>query len=500
MKKSYYNLIAFACISASFSQGISEDSLVSHLTFDNQIEDRKIPTANILVKGNPVFSKGAKGINNTALSFDGIDDVIEISNWGNSFNVPQDGSYTLAAVCKFENERNDQIAQIWSKYGCPHGNISDNIGIAIKENMLAFASRPTTVFGSGTVNGLYEINKNTKKSKFISLILIRRVQETTAFLEVYIDGIKIFNQSLSTDLRKAINSSVPRIVIGAGYACESGGVRGNLVSQLKGSIDDLRFYKRALTEEEIKIHKNLACEDLVNLKPIIGNLNPCPGEQIYRVNKYGKLFWSVNDSSATVESNDSLGYVNFKKSGTFNLAVFQKNECFVNYADTTVTVKNGPTMPTLFINSQGKLGTTPQSGVTYQWKENGVVKGGTSAIFADSLKNATYTLTVSSGGCNATSYPFNVYVAKDQTTNLIGGRLNVSVEVFPNPTQNIIHLKDNGNNITKVEVLNIQGLLVHTESNPSESLNIGHLKSGVYLLSVYDESGNRIHLQQIVKY
>ncbi len=72
-----------------------------------------------------------------------------------------------------------------------------------------------------------------------------------------------------------------------------------------------------------------------------------------------------------------------------------------------------------------------------------------------------------------------------------------SLKLFPNPFVNTLFLQ--GENITKVEVLDSNGALVATEVNGKfYKLDLSHLSSGVYTFSIYDDRGNNV-IRKVVK-
>jgi hypothetical protein len=66
------------------------------------------------------------------------------------------------------------------------------------------------------------------------------------------------------------------------------------------------------------------------------------------------------------------------------------------------------------------------------------------------------------------------------------GEVQLSVDVYPNPSNGVITLKSNGMVIDRVQILDITGRLVHAEeiNAMSKTLQADHLSSGMYLLKI----------------
>jgi hypothetical protein len=66
------------------------------------------------------------------------------------------------------------------------------------------------------------------------------------------------------------------------------------------------------------------------------------------------------------------------------------------------------------------------------------------------------------------------------------GEVQLSVDVYPNPSNGVITLKSNGMVIDRVQILDITGRLVHAEeiNAMSKTLQAEHLSSGMYLLKI----------------
>lgn len=69
------------------------------------------------------------------------------------------------------------------------------------------------------------------------------------------------------------------------------------------------------------------------------------------------------------------------------------------------------------------------------------------------------------------------------------------LEIFPNPTHNIININSN-KKINKIELYDLQGKLILKE-NETDQINISNLKEGVYFIKIYTNNG--LQIKKIIK-
>ena len=72
--------------------------------------------------------------------------------------------------------------------------------------------------------------------------------------------------------------------------------------------------------------------------------------------------------------------------------------------------------------------------------------------------------------------------------------LNDDIQIFPNPTKNIFHIR--GDNITEIEILNMSGSLIF-KNNSTTRIDMSNYKNGIYLVRIKD--GNRTIVKKLVK-
>ncbi len=72
--------------------------------------------------------------------------------------------------------------------------------------------------------------------------------------------------------------------------------------------------------------------------------------------------------------------------------------------------------------------------------------------------------------------------------------LNSDIQIFPNPTKNIFHIK--GDNISEIEILNLAGTLVF-KNNSMTRIDMTDFKNGIYLVRI--KQGNITVVKKLVK-
>ena len=75
---------------------------------------------------------------------------------------------------------------------------------------------------------------------------------------------------------------------------------------------------------------------------------------------------------------------------------------------------------------------------------------------------------------------------------------NHRIEIYPNPANETIYIKNTNSEAAKIEICDILGKKVY-ESKFQPQLNISKLSQGEYVLKVLDKQGNVLKTQKIVK-
>ncbi len=154
-----------------------------------------------------------------------------------------------------------------------------------------------------------------------------------------------------------------------------------------------------------------------------------------------------------------------------------------------VTVIVNP-LPTPSINFTG---TTLYTGVYsgYLWYLNGVgVTGANSQLYVP-VANGIYRVRVTDGiGCGGFSSYFNVSGVGVPQIN------TTSIEIYPNPATDIVNIVSP--NKVRTIISNVEGQKLLEETNAGQ-INISSLATGLYIIKIYDENGQMLVVQKLIK-
>ncbi len=153
-----------------------------------------------------------------------------------------------------------------------------------------------------------------------------------------------------------------------------------------------------------------------------------------------------------------------------------------------------PATPTIATSGNILTGATTTTGVSYQWFLNGTaIAGATSATYNPTMDGNYQVLAANTVGCKSDTSAITAFVYTG--TNNVENSAEFSI--FPNPTNNILHLRGTALNQTNFEVsiYNIYGSLVKTAHSQTD-INLSDLPNGVYSIKVADNTG-RTYSQKI---
>lgn len=188
----------------------------------------------------------------STLDFDGIDDHITM---GNNYNL-ESGNFTIEAWVKL-NSLNGQRTIVSKR---DSQNLSAG-GYDLSIN----SGSPTFKWGNSTVTSSFKLD--TQRWYHVAVIF------TNSQAKLYVDGIKVGNG----DAANPTATSSP-FIIGAIFR---GNKPENPVSYFHGWIEEVRLWKTALQEEQLRFMMNQRLE--VNVTPVKGTVLPLtvPGDLAY---------------------------------------------------------------------------------------------------------------------------------------------------------------------------------------------------------------------------
>lgn len=216
------SLLAFGLASTA------EAGLVAHLTFDNTLEDQANDNDGTFVGGEPAYVAGFDGTANSALSFDGANDYVNVAqNTGLPItNVP---AYTIAMWVKGGPQSDKRVfSEGSSSNNTPLLNIGSGTSNAQATDKMSFFRRP----GPQHIDSLRVAFDDTWHH--IAVV------DDNGRVSFYIDGV--FDSWFSyTRQELAVNTTTV-----------GGILRGTPCCFFTGAIDEVHIYDHALTDAEVE--------------------------------------------------------------------------------------------------------------------------------------------------------------------------------------------------------------------------------------------------------
>jgi hypothetical protein len=164
------------------------------------------------------------------------------------------------------------------------------------------------------------------------------------------------------------------------------------------------------------------------------------------------------------------------------------NGCTVTSVIDTVIVNAYPTPLISVIGTNLKTVTTYAS---YQWFLNTVAIPGATNSTVHPASNGSYRVRVTDGnGCTAFSSSFPYYTVGVGQLNKQG------VSIYPNPASTVLHIESP--EMVNAVISGLEGRIL-LRRNDAKDIDISMLSNGLYIISLYNEAGERIAVQQIVK-
>ncbi len=216
-----------------------------------------------------------------------------------------------------------------------------------------------------------------------------------------------------------------------------------------------------------------------------GEIEICSGESvtISLTEGYENYFWNTGDASPEITVSEE---------GDYSAIVFDDNACSITTEPVHVTLHDAPGTPEVSYNSGlGELFCT--EGQFYQWYKDGVAIDG--AVYhhllvrsVDGLMEGTYTAEVSNVyGCYKMSATYELF----EVISGITQKEKRILSLYPNPNDGIFELDIPQNAGTHIVVTNSIGSIVYDAENGFErsQIDLTHLKSGIYFLKAFDETG-----------
>ena len=176
--------------------------------------------------------------------------------------------------------------------------------------------------------------------------------------------------------------------------------------------------------------------------------------------------------------------------GSYTCLITISASCFSTTAAVNVVVRPAPS-PIIYHDGHLHL-STATTFATYQWYLNTVTIPGATTYMITAHEIGSYTVLVTdTGSCIALSPALNIYELGVNNVNMAQ-----QVSIYPNPATQELHISAPGN--VKVVITSIEGKVMVSDENVT-NLDISGLSAGVYIVMLYDEQGERLHVEKLIK-
>ena len=184
---------------------------------------------------------------------------------------------------------------------------------------------------------------------------------------------------------------------------------------------------------------------------------------------------------------------------TYNTTIPGNYSCQITIPGScTVTTLAAPVteypLPNPLVTFDGTYFRTGSFYVTYQWYMNLVAITGATDSFTVAIGSGDYKVAVTdTNGCQSYS---DVYVYTGGATTSIHNINKNEIKIYPNPAQTMVHVESATpvraviNGIDGRSILNMPG---------AKDIDISSLADGVYMIMLYDDSGNVVKTEKLVK-
>jgi hypothetical protein len=162
--------------------------------------------------------------------------------------------------------------------------------------------------------------------------------------------------------------------------------------------------------------------------------------------------------------------------------------CVASSPDVTVVVNS---YPVPVITPTGTSLTTAGVYAFYQWFVNTVsIPGATSSVYTPSAGGSYRVRVTDANGCSAYSGAYPIY-----TTGV--GDLNTSgIRLYPNPANDLLRIESPFP--VQAVISGMDGRVLGSHNNVTE-INLSKYPTGLYLVTIYNEAGERIAVEKVTK-
>ena len=273
-----------------------------------------------------------------------------------------------------------------------------------------------------------------------------------------------------------------------------------------GVIDELRFYKRALSDQEVyglfygpSIQQQISSSVACNTGSVTLNATSFSSEPV-------AYQWYLNGNILSGQTSPTLSIPSLNNTNTGAYVCAYSNLCssiptdtalvqLLTASDVTITPNPAVTCPGVPLTVTA---ISPATASSYSWTvSNGLVVSTTSAV-TPTLNSGTisYTVAVASGTCTVqTAVTVSVTSCTGIEENLLS-----ETSIYPNPVNDIVTIRlNNIKSAIKADIQGVDGRILKTLTLDLSENSISFLEfaDGIYFITIY--SGNDKKTYKIIK-
>jgi hypothetical protein len=219
---------------------------------------------------------------------------------------------------------------------------------------------------------------------------------------------------------------------------------------------------------------------------VIGPSSSCLGDSIVLTGATGPGYtytWYYNGIPEHHRSQNFLAMA----TGSYAL-VIDAYGCIDTSAAVILTFNS---LPAPVVTFNGTTFYTANYYTSYQWYENGMPITGATADSVIATSDGAYNVQVTdTNGCTNTANPYSL--SGLGVANIV----NTGIAIYPNPANSMINILSPVT--VKAVITGIEGEVI-IEQNDARYMDISTLPAGLYFIALFDESGNRLAVQRLIK-
>ena len=176
-------------------------------------------------------------------------------------------------------------------------------------------------------------------------------------------------------------------------------------------------------------------------------------------------------------------------SGDYTCLVTISASCFSTTNAVTVNVFPTPnpvvTYDGIYLNTQTYFS-------SYQWFVNAVSIPGATTYHTIPAEIGSYRVMVTdTNNCHAYSLAHSIFVLAVNNVNT-----TEEAKIYPNPATETLHITAQTN--VRAVITNVTGKTVIDQAHATD-INVSSLPTGIYMVMLYDENGERLLVQKLIK-